>query len=249
MKIIAKTLLLTLPLLSACAFAADRTLCEPQTYEMALRYQQKSAEIMALQLQTYRFAAGRFREKVKSLGPSKKAAVVLDLDETVIDNAALLVRDMQQCHDYTAWDTWGEWEKRGKPALIPGARAFLEEVNRAGVAIFYVSDRSEKNKRATLDTLTSLGLPQVSAQHVLLDATSKEQRRQSIMKNYHIIMLFGDSLPDFAAQFKNIKSTEAQRAIVNENRARFGDDWIVLPNAGYGSWSDATLSGWENKPQ
>ncbi|EMM0379677.1 5'-nucleotidase, lipoprotein e(P4) family [Pluralibacter gergoviae] len=247
MKTITKTLLFTLPLLGAPALAANRTLCEPQIYEMALRYQQKSAEIMALQLQTYRFAAERFRQKVKNLASPDKGAVVLDLDETVLDNAALLVRDMQNCHDYTAWDTWGDWEKHGKPTLIPGAKAFLDEVNRAGVAIFYVSDRTQQNKQATLATLKSLGLPQVSEQSVLLDATSKEARRQSILKNHQIIMLFGDSLPDFAAQFKNKKPTEEQRKLVEASAAHFGDDWIVLPNAGYGAWSKATLDGWQYK--
>lgn len=59
----AKALLLALPVLSATATAADHEICEPKAYEMALRYQQKSAEIMALQLQTYRFATERFNEK------------------------------------------------------------------------------------------------------------------------------------------------------------------------------------------
>jgi predicted secreted acid phosphatase len=63
----AKALLLALPVLSAAATAAERELCEPKAYEMALRYQQKSAEILALQLQTYRFATERFNEKLKDL--------------------------------------------------------------------------------------------------------------------------------------------------------------------------------------
>jgi predicted secreted acid phosphatase len=58
-----KALMLALPVLSASAVAADNKLCEPKAYEMALRYQQKSAEVMALQIQTYRFATERFNEK------------------------------------------------------------------------------------------------------------------------------------------------------------------------------------------
>lgn len=239
-----KTMLFAAPMLvGAQAFAADRTLCEPQTYEMALRYQQQSAEIMALQLQTYRFATERFKEKVKTLPAPEKAAVVLDLDETVIDNTPLLVHDVKNCHDYTAWDTWSGWEKSGKPALIPGAKAFLEEVNRQHVAIYYVSDRTQANKQATLNTLTSLGLPQVSDASVLLDTDSKEVRRQNILKTHRIIMLFGDSLPDFAAQFKNKESTQSQRKRVSASAEHFGDDWIVLPNAAYGAWSKAPLNG------
>ena len=52
MNSMAKVLLLALPVLSAtaAATAAGGELCEPKAYEMALRYQQKSAEIVALQL-------------------------------------------------------------------------------------------------------------------------------------------------------------------------------------------------------
>lgn len=131
----AKALLLALPVLSATATAAERDLCEPKAYEMALRYQQKSAEIMALQLQTYRFATERFNEKVKDLKTPENYAVVMDLDETVLDNPPLLVRDTEQCHDYTKWDTWSDWEKQGKPGLIPGAKAFLDHVNQSNVRI------------------------------------------------------------------------------------------------------------------
>lgn len=162
MNFMAKAVLLALPVLSATATAAESNLCEPKAYEMALRYQQKSAEIMALQLQTYRFATERFNEKLKNLKTPENYAVVMDLDETVLDNTPLLVRDTEQCHDYTKWDTWSDWEKQGKPGLIPGAKAFLDHVNQSKVRIYYVSDRMQENKADTLNTLKALGLPQVS---------------------------------------------------------------------------------------
>lgn len=245
MNSIAKALLVAVPMLSATATAENNELCEPKAYEMALRYQQKSAEIMALQLQTYRFATGRFDEKVKDLKTPENYAVVMDLDETVLDNTPLLVRDMEQCHDYTQWDTWSDWEKQGKPGLIPGAKAFLEHVNQSKVRIYYVSDRMQENKADTINTLKSLGLPQVSDDSVLLDTVSKEERRQSILKKQQIIMLFGDSLPDLAVQFKNKKPSEQQRELVEASAEHFGNDWIVLPNAAYGSWSKATPDSWK----
>lgn len=245
---ISTLLVATLPFLTAApAVAKDSTLCQPKTYEMALRYQQKSAEIMALQLQTYKFAADSFRNIMASYKGDKKPAIMLDLDETVIDNSKLLVRDMQNCHDYTKWDTWGDWEKHGNPVLIPGAKAFLDYVNSKGVAIFYVSDRFPKNKADTLKTLKSLELPQATSDHTMLDTKPKEQRRQDIAKTYNIIMQFGDSLPDFAGKFKNKKSTEYQRGLVEQSAKHFGTDWIVLPNASYGSWSNAKLDAWKKQ--
>ena len=247
MKNLLKTLpLLILPVISITAYAADAPgICAPKAYEMALRYQQKSAEIMALQLQTYKFARQDFLQKVAHLASPEKAAVVMDLDETVLDNSPLLVRDMENCHDYTQWDTWDAWEKTGHPGLIPGAKAFLQTVSDNKVHIFYVSDRSEANKQQTLATLRALGLPQVSAENVLLDTASKQARRETIRQHYNIIMLFGDSLPDLAAQFKNKKTTDQQRQLVRGSEAHFADDWIVLPNAAYGSWSDAQLTPWK----
>lgn len=111
--------------------------------------------------------------------------------------------------------------------------------------IYYVSDRMQENKADTIKTLNSLGLPQVSDDSVLLDTVSKEERRQSILKKQQIIMLFGDSLPDFAAQFKNKKPSEQQRELVEVSAEHFGNDWIVLPNAAYGSWSKATPDSWK----
>ena len=132
-------LLLLMPTLSLSAYAAEPTRCTAKSYEMALKYQQQSAEVMALQLQTYRLATARLAEKIAKPSPATQPAVVLDLDETVLDNSALLVRDMQQCHDFTTWDTWGEWEKTGQPRLIPGAKAFLDFANQHRISISYVS--------------------------------------------------------------------------------------------------------------
>ncbi|MBZ2399251.1 5'-nucleotidase, lipoprotein e(P4) family [Erwinia amylovora] len=246
MHLLKKAVLLTLSFTSASVLAAaTSSSCPAQNNELALRYQQKSAEVMALQLQTYRFAQERFNQKFGQLRAAEKAAIVLDLDETVIDNSALLVRDANQCHDYTQWDTWDSWEQHGNPRLIPGAKAFLDNVNNKKVRIFYVSDRTEKNKAQTMATLRKLGLPQVSEQNILLDTESKEKRRAKIMQDYQIIMLFGDSLPDFAAQFKPKKSADSQRQLVSESAAHFGDDWFVLPNSAYGAWSAYDTEAWK----
>ncbi len=241
MKLRSTLFLLLMPALSLTTYAAEPTSCTPKSYEMALKYQQQSAEIMALQLQTYRLATERLAQKIAKASPASKPAVVLDLDETVLDNSALLVRDMQQCHDFTTWDTWGEWEKKGQPKLIPGAKAFLDFANQHRVSLYYVSDRSQDNKSYTLSTLKALGLPQVSEESVLLDTGSKVQRRESIEKHHQIIMLLGDSLADFAGIFKNHKPSTEQRQLVQAQQKHFGDDWFILPNASYGSWSSASL--------
>lgn len=238
-----------LAVLTASGFAsANQELCQPKSYEMALRYQQQSAEIKAIQLQTYRLASYRLDQIIGQTQESpQKLAVVLDLDETVIDNSPLLVRDMEQCVDYTTWDTWSDWEQQGQPTLIPGAKAFIDKADQAGLSVYYVSDRFGENKDATISTLNQLKLPQATASHVLLYGTSKQARRQAISQDHRIVMLLGDSLPDFSAEFKNKQSTTYNRKLVDDAADHFGVDWFVLPNASYGAWTDAELNRWQQK--
>lgn len=224
--------------------AADEPTCDVNTYAMGLRYQQQSAEIQALQMQTYALAKSRLQLLLAEHKGEKNLAIVTDLDETVIDNSALLVRDMKKCHDYTTWDTWNDWERNGNPTLIPGAKVFFDYADSQGVTIYYISDRYGETKDFTLETLKSLKLPQVNADQVLLYGTSKTERRARVATDHKILMLLGDSLPDFSGDFHHA-SMEKQHALVEQNHKRFGKDWIVLPNAGYGAWNKAKLRAWD----
>lgn len=217
--------------------------CTVQEYAMALRYQQQSAEIQALQRQNYALATMRLKQTIAEHPDADDLAIMTDLDETVIDNSALLARDMQACHDFTGWDTWKVWEREGSPRLIPGARDFLNVADAQGVTIFYVSDRYEENKPSTLQTLEALNLPQVSDAQVRLLGPSKEDRRAAIQADYQLVMQLGDSLADFSADFHHAE-LDAQKRLVDEQAKHLGEDWIVFPSASYGSWSDAELDAW-----
>lgn len=231
--------------IASTAQAADThdETCAPETYAMALRYQQQSAEIDALQRQSYALATAKLQQKIAAHRDADNLAIMTDLDETVIDNSALLVRDMQACHDFTGWDTWKVWEREGHPRLIPGARAFLNYADSQGVTIFYVSDRYEENKASTLETLNALRLPQVNETQVRLLGPSKGERRAAIERDYNLVMQLGDSLADFSSDFHHAELADQHRQVA-EDADHFGDDWIMFPNASYGSWSDADLEAW-----
>lgn len=218
--------------------------CPSMPYEMAVKYQQHSAEIQALQLQSYELATLRLKEILKQHPDAKNLAIVTDLDETVIDNSALFARDLQTCHDYTKWDTWKDWETQGHPLLIAGSLDFLNFATAQGVKIFYVSDRTQANKNATIQSLQKLQLPQVNEQSVLLLDSNKQQRRENIAKNHQIVMLIGDSLPDFSTDFNSKQNKEERKNAILKTKQHFGHDWIVLPNASYGTWSKDTLKTW-----
>ncbi|HRO15955.1 MAG TPA: 5'-nucleotidase, lipoprotein e(P4) family [Paracoccus sp. (in: a-proteobacteria)] len=227
----------------AAASPAPKAACPVAEYAMALRWQQSSGEAEALQRQAYVLARLRLDEALAKQGDDK-LAIVTDLDETVIDNSALLVRDVAACHDFSGWDTWKDWERKGNPTLIPGAKEFLDYADSKGVAIFYISDRYDETKESTLKTLTELGLPQVSADHVLLLGPPKGERRALVEKDHRIVMLLGDTLHDFQTEFEG-KDAAPQKARVAETADRFGVDWIVLPNPTYGDFSKSEMKGWD----
>lgn len=218
--------------------------CPVAEFAMGLRFQQQSAEIEALRLQAYNIATEKLDAAVAEAEDPSKLAVVTDLDETVIDNSALLARDLANCHTYDAWDTWLPWERDGTPVLISGAKAFLEHADSAGVAIRYISDRSDEQKEYTLKTLEALGLPQVSEESVLLLGPPKVERRDLVSKDHQIVLMLGDTLHDFDGRFRKTP-LEEQRATVEEEAAKWGAEWIVFPNASYGTWSEAPLEAWD----
>ena len=210
---------------------------------MGLRFQQQSAEIRALQLQAYNVATARLDAAVAAAPDPAKLAVVTDLDETVIDNSALLARDLANCHVYDAWDTWLPWERDGEPTLIPGAKEFLDHADGLGVAIFYISDRADEQKEHTLETLTALGLPQVSPE-TRAAARPAEGRAPRPGRGRP---------PDrpaarrHAARLRRPLPQDAARpqiATVAEEKAKWGTEWIAFPNASYGTWSEAPLDAW-----
>lgn len=230
-------------LLAAAAFfplvssAADDQ--ASQQYIAGVKYQRNSAEIKALQLQTYHFATLTL-EQLAHKKHRKPLAVVVDLDETVLDNSELFANDLKKNVKYSSWDDWDNWEKQGSPTLIPGAKGFLDKARALKVKVFYVSDRSQQNQSYTVATLQKLQLPDVSDDTVLLAGPSKETRRQHVLEKYDIAMLLGDSLPDFSALFYK-KEVGDQINSVKQHAGDFGTKWFVFPNAAYGSWEKTGL--------
>jgi 5'-nucleotidase (lipoprotein e(P4) family) len=249
-----KSLFLAIPaVLLLCSFNlaqeqhaddVDSQDCPVAQYTMGLRFQQQSGEVRALQLQAFGIATERIDAAVKGVADPSSLAIVSDLDETVISNMALLARDVLNCHSFDRWDTWTPWERDGVPTLIPGAKEFLDHVDSLGVTIRYISDRMGNQKSYTLATLEKLGLPQVSDESVMLLGLTKAERRAQVDEEFEIVLLLGDTLHDFDARFRKTP-LEVQKAVVAEETAKWGKQWIVLPNASHGTWAKAELEAWD----
>lgn len=216
----------------------------PRERAMAIRYQQRSAEVKALQRQCYALATLRLRAAVEANGGTGAGlAVVSDIDETILDNTAVMAHAMTLEH-HNNIETWKLWEREGMPHLIPGAADFLAMADGLGVTIFYLSDRFDENKLATIATLSRLGLPQVSAAQVQLFGPPKAERRAAIEKDHRIVLQLGDTLHDFHGAFADVTLDEQHR-LAEDHADRFGDDWIVFPNAAHGTWMEAELYPWD----
>jgi 5'-nucleotidase (lipoprotein e(P4) family) len=225
-------------------------------------WMQISAEYRACCYQAYNLARRRLTEKVQSPPPggwAKPPAVVLDLDETVLDNGEFQTRLIRNSLGFDQ-ATWDSWEKNdfGHVRLVPGARAFINETRRLGVAVVYITNRSQKKelRDGTLNALELLGV-EVPGENLLGATTTSDKtvRRTEVEGRYTVLLYVGDNLRDFhEGDFRSIvdntkpdqkteEPAKLRSAVVARARAvdrcedLFGREWIILPNPAYGEWA------------
>ena len=71
---------------------------------------------------------------------SKPPAVILDIDETVLDNSESEERSIRAGVAYSE-ALWAEWCNQRKATPIPGALEFTKAAAAKGVTVFYVTNR------------------------------------------------------------------------------------------------------------
>src|SRR5216683_7908952 len=172
----------------------------------------------------------------------KPRAVVVDLDETILDNSRFEGMLLQQRVNYNQ-KNWTEWVNRAEAETVPGAVEFLRYATSHGVRVFYITNRNDIQKAGTATNLKKLGFPNVNDQTLLVQTdpkkSSKEPRRQSVGAKYRVVLLMGDDLNDFAKVFEDSKTVESRIAASDRFKNEFGKRFIVLPNAMYGNWETA----------
>jgi len=239
-------------IVSAVCFADAQT--APQTaadldYQTgAVLYMQKAAEYRALAYQAFNTArlqldADFDKKNLKKFSKAERKmprAIVVDIDETMLDNSPAQALGIKTNTPYNSKD-WNNWSRLEKAKPVPGAVEFVNYAISKGVKVFYISNRDEKvEKQWTLSNLTKAGFKDVSADTLLFKTTEsgKAARRAIVASNYRIVLLVGDNLDDFSEMFE--KKPIAERFLIAD---QFKDSWgrrfIVLPNAMYGTWENA----------
>ncbi|NPV37529.1 MAG: 5'-nucleotidase, lipoprotein e(P4) family [Bacteroidales bacterium] len=205
--------------------------------QLATLWYQQSAECRALYYQAYEVARFRLDEALKI--PSKeKKAVVVDIDETVLDNSPYQAWCILTGKNYP--EGWAEWTSKAEAKALPGAGEFLNYAASKGVEVFYITNRKTNEMEATIKNLQKEGFPMADTLHVIprTDVSNKESRRQRVAQNHKIVLLAGDNLNDFA-EFWEKQSPLARQAITDSLKAEFGRRFIILPNPMYGDWENA----------
>ncbi len=223
----------------------------------AVNWVQTSAESKIAARQAYRLASlqldAALRDKSWSAATEQVVpfgklppAIILDLDETILDNSffqARIVRDDAPYSD-AAWESWVA--QSDAPAL-PGSVEFLNLAAKKGVQIFYVSNRGAGEEAATRENLRRIGCPlQGLGDHVLLNGerpdwtTNKTSRRRFVAQRHRVLLLVGDDMNDFLP----VKPLSPEQRLVLAARFEkfWGERWILLSNPLYGSWQSALLS-------
>jgi 5'-nucleotidase (lipoprotein e(P4) family) len=242
----------------ACAASAD-----DQTGRETLNatlWMQRAPEYRALTEQVYRVATRRIAAAAAGSAAVEQqgvaadllarmpTAVVMDLDETVLDNTVYQARQLRAHRSFDPL-TWGEWVGAAEAQAVPGAREFIAAARRLGHTVFFLSNRDCTTpaptpedpcpaKTATMQNLVRLGIDLApDPEHLLFrkdrpewGAGIKTHRRAFIAAKYRIVALVGDDLGDFVDP--KVFAGDRERL-----EPHFGTDWFVLPNPIYGSWT------------
>ncbi|MGU9820719.1 5'-nucleotidase, lipoprotein e(P4) family [Pseudomonas sp. LF090] len=182
-------------------------------------------------------------------------AVVVDIDETLLDNVPLNARDIINNQVYS-YDRWNTWVDQAKAQALPGAVAFLQAAEQKGIKVYYLTNREHSQVAATVANLRLRGFPVDSDEQVLAASTptghcesagyGKNCRRQWVANHARVLLMAGDSLGDFVQAEHNTLAD--QRKAVAPYVNWLGQRWFLLPNPSYGNWYSAPYGDDEKLP-
>ena len=223
----------------------------------AVVWMQSAIEYEAAAAQAYRLATLQLDAALKDpswsaaleqTGDASKLppAIVLDIDETVLDNSFFQARQVRDRAGYSD-QRWSEWVQEARAPAIPGAREFTQYAAGKGVTVFYISNRMAALEPPTRANLQAQKFPLSDSVDTLLtrgerpewQASPKGPRRAFVAQSYRILLLIGDDLGDFVVNANG--TPEERRAHSAPNADWWGRRWIMIPNPTYGSWERAVV--------
>ena len=193
-----------------------------------VRWVTQSQEYISLCQQIYETA---IVEVIKQSVGNSQPVIIMDLDETVLDNSKYQIELFQNQLNYNI-DSWNTWVKKEVADLVPGAKEFILQYKKnPNARIIYISNREHKTLDATKNNMKTLGIYFEDDVFLLRknNNDTKVIRRSEVfegnkrMKKYgpqNVVAYFGDAIGDFPENSKYI----------------FGRNKFIFPNPMYGKW-------------
>ncbi len=195
-----------------------------------IRWVRESGEYAALCQQTYKMAWETLRDDLRN--STIPTAIVMDLDETVLDNSMYQVEITKKGEGFSM-DTWADWVNRAEADAIPGVKSFIDSIRTVkNTRLIFISNRMAERTDVTIQNMKSLEMHDPTDIYLLrIDSADKKPvRRNEVFSGtgrmestggFMVMGWFGDAMGDFPAEKKD---------------PDFGYSWFVLPNPMYGKW-------------
>ena len=225
----------------ACNPKQDKTKNSSDKLLTAVLWYQHSAEMTALYYQGFNIAKMRLNEAIANNQQEKPLAVVVDIDETMLNNSPY---ETSLLKNPDSLQEWYQWTAKSSAKALPGALEFAKYAESKNVKIFYITNRDDKERAATLKNLVNVGFPYADEDHLLTrsdlsystgNTSSKEGRRIKVSQKNNIVLLLGDNLNDFSQYFEDRSKNDGKDSVA-KYKELFGQKFIVLPNPIYGAW-------------
>ncbi len=203
----------------------------------AIRWVRNAAEYHAALYQVYRLATTRVEQAVAKM-PAGSWAVILDADETILDNSLYQLERSKLGLGFSA-DSWNAWVKRREATPLPAASGFLSRVRALGGRIAIVTNRLESecaDTRAVFDQFKLAydamlcrpdGTPSDKNPRFTAVAEGRSPAGSSPLE---IVAMVGDNILDFAGLSQKTREQGAP------GFTEFGVRYFLVPNPMYGSW-------------
>jgi acid phosphatase len=178
-------------------------------------------------------------------------AVVLDIDETVLDTSRYQAQLVIEGKEFSS-ESWERWLALKQAPSIPGAVTFINTMHDLEIEVFYITNRECKSREGdgsacpqeqdTMDNLNDVGIIHVKPENIYLKneqpgwTSEKKTRREAVVSKYRVLMLFGDDLGDFLPDVKKNITPVQRTELVRKYEDNWGKKWYILSNPMYGSW-------------